>query len=196
MRFGYARVSTNEQNYDLQLDALIKDGIAKEDIYTDKISTRKASNERQGLSELLSKLRTGDEVVVWRLDRFGRTLKELIALVTDLGERGIGFISMTENIDTTTAGGMLIFHIFGALAEFEREVIRERTKAGLDAARARGRKGGRPKVMTDPKKLQQMFALYDSKQTPVEDIIKTFGVSRGKFYGLLKERSDAKGLLD
>lgn len=188
MRFGYARVSTNEQNYDLQLDALLKDGISQENIFTDKISTRKKSDERKGLNELYSKLREGDEIVVWRLDRFGRTLKELISLVTDLGQRDIGFKSLTESIDTATTGGMLIFHIFGALAEFEREVIKERTQAGLDAARARGRLGGRPKLELDPKKLKQMFALYDTKETPVADILKTFKISKGKFYQLLKER--------
>lgn len=192
MRFGYARVSTNEQNYDLQLDALVKDGVTKDNIFTDKISTRKRSDERKGLNELYNKLRAGDEIVVWRLDRFGRTLKELITLVTDLGQQGVGFKSLTESIDTTTPGGMLIFHIFGALAEFEREIIKERTRAGLDAARARGRLGGRPRLELEPKKKAQLFALYDAKETDVASLLKTFSISRGKFYQMLKEREKNK----
>jgi DNA invertase Pin-like site-specific DNA recombinase len=150
MLIGYARVSTQDQTLDLQTDALTKAGCEK--IFQD--TTSGAKSERPGLQEAIDHLRAGDTLVVWRLDRLGRTLKHLIATVTDLSDKGIGFKSLQENMDTTTSGGKLIFHIFGALAEFEREVIRERTNAGLQAARARGRLGGRPKLQTlDPKKV-------------------------------------------
>jgi DNA invertase Pin-like site-specific DNA recombinase len=132
MTIGYARVSTQEQTLDLQKDALTKAGC--EEIYTDTMSGAKA--ERPGLQETLSFIRPGDVLVVWKLDRLGRSLKNLIEVVTDLETRGVGFRSVTESIDTTTSGGKLIFHIFGALAEFERNLIRERTQAGLLAARA------------------------------------------------------------
>src|ERR671938_690727 len=138
MLIGYARVSTQDQTLNLQLDRLKAAGCEK--IFTDHISGTKA--ERPGLTDALSHLRPGDTLVVWRLDRLGRSLPHLIETVNGLQERGIGFKSLTESIDTTTSGGKLIFHIFGALAEFEREIIRERTKAGLQSARARGKAGG------------------------------------------------------
>jgi DNA invertase Pin-like site-specific DNA recombinase len=140
MLIGYARVSTNEQTLHLQQDALHKAECDK--IFTDTASGAKA--ERKGLEEALNYVRKGDTLVVWRLDRLGRSLPHLITTMTDLEERGIGFKSLTENIDTTTSGGKLIFHIFGALAEFERN-LRERTQAGLTAARARGKKAADPK---------------------------------------------------
>jgi DNA invertase Pin-like site-specific DNA recombinase len=130
MLIGYARVSTQDQTLDLQTDALTRAGCEK--LFTDMTSGAKA--ERPGLQEAMHHLRAGDTLVVWRLDRLGRTLKQLIATVTELSEHEIGFKSLQENIDTTTSGGKLIFHIFGALAEFEREIIRERTNAGLQAA--------------------------------------------------------------
>src|ERR671932_1719819 len=141
MLIGYARVSTNEQNLDLQRDALERAGCDL--IFDDHVSGIKA--RRPGLEQALSHLRAGDTLVVWRLDRLGRSLRHLIDTVTDLQERGIGFKSLTESIDTTTSGGRLVFNIFASLAEFEREIIRERTLAALQSARARGRKGGRPK---------------------------------------------------
>jgi DNA invertase Pin-like site-specific DNA recombinase len=144
MLIGYARVSTHDQTLNLQRDALEKAGCSK--LFTDTASGAKA--ERKGLDEALAYVRKGDTLVVWRLDRLGRSLPHLITTMTDLEERGIGFKSLTENIDTTTSGGKLIFHIFGALAEFERNLIRERTTAGLMAARMRGRLGGRPKALT------------------------------------------------
>src|SRR4249919_976304 len=147
MLLGYARVSTHDQTLALQQDALTQAGCDR--IFTDTASGAKA--ERQGLEEALSHVRRGDTLVVWKLDRLGRSLPHLIETITGLQERGIGFKSLTEQIDTTTSGGKLIFHVFGALAEFEREVIRERTQAGLTAARARGRTGGRPKKLADPK---------------------------------------------
>src|SRR2546421_10016956 len=140
MLIGYARVSTQDQTLNLQKDALEKRGCSK--IFTDTASG--ATTERKGLDEALAYVRVGDSLVVWKLDRLGRSLKHLIETISTLNNRKIGFQSVTENIDTTTSGGKLIFHIFGALAEFERDIIRERTKAGLEAARARGR----PKAMT------------------------------------------------
>ena len=154
MLIGYARVSTTDQTLDLQKDALQKAGCDR--IFTDTASGAKA--ERTGLDEALSYVRPGDTLVVWRLDRLGRSLRHLIETITALDNRKIGFKSTTESIDTTTSGGKLIFHIFGALAEFERDIIRERTQAGLTAARARGRKGGRPKALA-PKKAQMAEVL-------------------------------------
>src|SRR5437867_2246405 len=140
MLIGYARVSTNEQNLDLQRDALRKAGVRSKNIFTDKITGTKA--ERPGLTEALSHLREGDTLVVWRLDRLGRSLKHLIETVTALQSTDVAFQSITENIDTSTPTGKLVFHIFGALAEFERNLITERTMAGLSAARARVSKSG------------------------------------------------------
>src|SRR5687767_15935120 len=166
---GYARISTNEQHLHLQQDALKSAGCLK--IFTDTISG--AKSERKGLTEALDFIRGGDTLVVWRLDRLGRSLKDLIERITELHSRNIGFKSLTEQIDTTTSGGKLVFHIFGALAEFERDLIRERTQAGLRAARARGRTGGRPKVLADAKKVAMAQALYDGGQADVATICRT-----------------------
>lgn len=185
MLIGYARVSTHDQNLDLQLDALIKAGCDTEHIYKDTISG--AKTERKGLEEALSHLRSGDTLVVWRLDRLGRTLKQLIELINDFNAKDIGFMSIQEHIDTTTSGGKLVFHIFGALAEFEREVIKERTNAGLKAARARGRLGGRPKAL-DTKKATQLKAMYESG-TPIQDILELFDISRATLYKYIGKRS-------
>jgi DNA invertase Pin-like site-specific DNA recombinase len=144
MIVGYARVSTDDQTLALQLDALQAAGC--ETVFRDTISG--AKTERPGLSKALDHVRNGDMLVVWRLDRLGRSLSHLIELIQTLEGRGVGFKSLTEQIDTTTSGGKLIFHIFGALAEFERNLIRERTMTGLAAARARGRMGGRPRSRT------------------------------------------------
>lgn len=149
MLVGYARVSTLEQTLDLQRDALAAAGCRE--VFTDIVSGSVV--ERLGLRDALHYLRAGDTLVVWCLDRLGRSLKHLIETVTQLHEREIGFRSLTENIDTTTSTGKLIFHVFGALAEFERDLIRERTTAGLAAARARGRRGGRP-IASPPIRLQ------------------------------------------
>jgi DNA invertase Pin-like site-specific DNA recombinase len=181
MFIGYARVSTDDQNLDLQRDALQKAGC--EQIYTDRVSGTKA--ERKGLTEALSHLRAGDTLVVWRLDRLGRSLRHLIDTVTDLQERGIGFKSLQESIDTTTSGGKLVFHIFGALAEFEREIIRERTRAGLTAARARGKSGGRPKAMT-AKQVQMLRNLASDPENSIDEICRTLGISRTTFYRYVK----------
>jgi len=174
---GYARVSTVDQNAALQVDALKTAGCSR--VFTDKASGTLAS--RPQLDRLLDHLRPGDVVVVWRLDRLGRSLKNLIALVEDLAERGVGFRSLSESIDTTTANGKLFFSIMGALAEFERELIRERTMAGLEAARARGRVGGRPPKMT-PEKVKVAREMYASREHTVEAIAETVGVSRKTIY--------------
>jgi DNA invertase Pin-like site-specific DNA recombinase len=183
MDIGYARVSTGEQTLALQLDALTNAGCGT--IYEETASGAKA--ERPVLGEVLSYLRSGDTLVVWRLDRLGRSLKHLIEVVAQLSERGIGFKSLTEQIDTTTPGGKLIFHVFGALAEFERDLIRERTQAGLAAARARGRLGGRPKKLADAKQLELARTLYEGGQTDVATICRTLGISRATLYRALKE---------
>lgn len=180
MKVGYARVSTHEQNLSLQIDELKKIGCTK--IFTDKISG--AKSERPGLQKALDFMRAGDSLVVWRLDRLGRSLKHLIEIITRFEERKIGFSSLQESIDTTTSGGKLIFHIFGALAEFERNLIRERTKAGLAAARARGRNGGRPRVL-DEKKIQLAKNLYESRKHPVIEICETLSISKSTFYNYL-----------
>jgi DNA invertase Pin-like site-specific DNA recombinase len=181
MFIGYARVSTDDQNLDLQRDALQKANC--EQIFTDTVSGTKA--ERKGLTDALSHLRSGDTLVVWRLDRLGRSLRHLIDTVTDLEVRGIGFKSLQESIDTTTSGGKLVFHVFGALAEFEREIIRERTQAGLTAARSRGKTGGRPKSLTE-KQVQMLRNLAADPENSIEDICKTLGISRTTFYRYVK----------
>jgi len=178
MLIGYARVSTSDQTLNLQQDALEKIGCAK--IFTDIISG--STTERSGLDEALEFVREGDTLVVWRLDRLGRSLKHLIETITNLNNRKIGFKSIQENIDTTTSGGKLIFHIFGALAEFERDIIRERTQAGLQAARARGRLGGRPKTLNTPKKGAMAQSLYDDKSNTIDEICKTLNISRSTLY--------------
>src|SRR3954451_22278880 len=181
MLIGYARVSTEDQNLDLQRDALTKAGC--EQIYTDRVSGTKAS--RPGLIEALSHLRSGDTLVVWRLDRLGRSLRHLIDTITDLQERGVGFKSLTESIDTTTSSGRLVFNIFGSLAEFEREIIRERTNAGLQSARSRGRNGGRPKKLT-AKQVQMLQHLAADKKHSVSEICQTLGIGRTAFYRYLE----------
>jgi DNA invertase Pin-like site-specific DNA recombinase len=181
MLIGYARVSTQDQTLNLQNDALEKIGCTK--IFTDTASGAKA--ERKGLDEALNYVREGDTLVVWRLDRLGRSLKHLIETITALNNRKIGFKSITENIDTTTSGGKLVFHIFGALAEFERDIIRERTQAGLLAARARGRKGGRPKALTS-KEAQMAQALYNDKTNTIDEICRTLNISRATLYRYIK----------
>src|SRR5512132_4132276 len=183
MLIGYARVSTTDQTLDLQKDALQKAGCSK--IFTDTASGAKA--ERIGLDDALNYAGTGDTLVVWRLDRLVRSLRHLIETITAINTRGIGFKSITESIDTTTSGGKLVFHIFGALAEFERDIIRERTQAGLTAARARGRQGGRPKALT-PKKAQMAEALYKDKNNTIDEICKTLNVSRATLYRYVKTK--------
>jgi len=182
MLIGYARVSTDDQNLDLQQDALEQAGCEK--IYTDQQSG--ASTDRFGLSSVMDAVRPGDILVVWRLDRLGRSLKHLIQLAEKLDHQGIGLRSLQENIDTTTSGGRLVFHLFGALAEFERNLIRERTQAGLSAARARGRQGGRPKLL-DPKKRELALRLYQERQHSIVEICQLMGISKSTLYNYLAE---------
>jgi DNA invertase Pin-like site-specific DNA recombinase len=182
MLLGYARVSTDDQNLDLQRDALRAAGCEK--VLEDRLSGAKAA--RPGLASLLEMARTGDSVVVWRLDRLGRSLHDLIVLAKRLEEAGIGLVSLQEKIDTSSSGGRLIFHMFGALAEFERHVIRERTQAGLVAARARGRKGGRPKRL-DPAKRQLAIELYHDRRHTIAEICRMMGISKPTLYSYLDE---------
>lgn len=171
MRIGYARVSTEDQNLELQKDAL-KDC---ETIYEEKASGR--TMERPELASCLKALRAGDTLVVWRLDRLGRNLQDLIKTVTDLEKRGVAFESVTEKIETQSATGRLVFHLFSALAEFERNLTVERTKAGLAAARARGRKGGRPEKLTERDIIKARAMLSNPSITKME-VAQQFGVSR------------------
>jgi DNA invertase Pin-like site-specific DNA recombinase len=182
MLIGYARVSTQDQNLDLQVEALKKIGCEK--IFKEIVSGVKT--DRESLNETFSYLRSGDSLVVWRLDRLGRTLKQLIELINSLKEKGIGFVSITEAIDTTTPTGQFFFHITAAFAELERDLIRERTKAGLASARARGRKGGRPKAI-DSEAFQMALILYNEKKTTVASISKQFNISKRTFYRYLED---------
>ncbi|GAA2746267.1 recombinase family protein [Terrabacter aerolatus] len=177
---GYARVSTLEQDAALQRDALHAAGCQR--IITDKASGK--LEHRPALDAMLDQLRPGDTVVVWRLDRLGRSLRHLIDTVQALEARGVAFRGLTESIDTSTPGGKVIFHVFGALAEFERDLIRERTMAGLAAARARGRNGGRPTVWT-PEKLRVARSMYDSREHDIASIARVIGVSRASVYRAL-----------
>ena len=182
MKIGYARVSTIEQNLNLQRDALKAAGCDR--IIEDKASGGKV--KRDGLERTRELLRKGDVLAVWRLDRLGRSLGHLIELMGELEGEGIGFQSTTEAIDTTTPGGKLVFHIFAALAEFERNLIRERTHAGLEAARARGRKGGRRPKLGD-KQRALAVELYRQKKQTVDEICQGVGISRPTLYAYVRE---------
>jgi DNA invertase Pin-like site-specific DNA recombinase len=193
MILGYARVSmpvakrrgeaaVHDQNLALQKDALLSAGCEK--ICVDKMTGK--SLNRPGLETTMEILRNGDTLVVWRLDRLGRSLKHLIELVSKLEEREIGFKSLTESIDTTSPSGKLVFHIFCALAEFERNLIIERTKAGLAAARARGRLGGRPPALND-KQTEALLLLYKEKRHSVKEICQIMGISRQTLYNYLEK---------
>ncbi len=173
MIIGYARVSTSDQNATLQTDALTNAGCER--IYEESKSGK--SKDRPELTRCLDTLRRGDILIVWRLDRLGRSLKDLIEIVSELESKGVGFQSLNESIDTTSPSGKLIFHVFAALSEFERSLIQERTKAGLAAARARGRKGGRPKKLSSDQIRKAKAMLTDPLMTKSE-VAKHFGVSR------------------
>ena len=177
MKIGYARVSTLEQNLDFQIDALKKEGCKK--IISDKISGSVA--EREGLLKLKENLREGDTLVVWRLDRLGRSLKDLIKWIEWFDEEAIGFKSLHESINTATSTGKLVFHIFGALAEFEKNLTHERSRAGVEAARARGRQGGRPlKLKAD--KRQLAVDLYQGQKHSIKQICEILGISKPTLY--------------
>lgn len=176
-RIGYARVSTDDQVLDLQLDALKRAGC--DTVYQEKMSGKSAN--RPELEHCLKALRQGDTLVVWRLDRLGRSLQDLVRIVTELEGRGVAFESLSERIDTGSASGKLQFHVFAAMAEFERNLIRERTNAGLSAARARGRVGGRPAKLTE-KQIREIKLLLADPGAVVTDIAKRYGVSRTTLY--------------
>ena len=181
MFIGYARVSTHDQNLNLQKDALKLAGCEK--IFVDELSG--ATAVRPGLQQAIETLREGDVLVVWRLDRLGRSLRNLIELVGQLEDRKIGFRSLQEAMDTLSSGGKLIFHVFGALAEFERNLIRERTQAGLAAARPRGRTGGRPKRLDD-KKRRLTVQLYREGKHSVDELCDMMGISKPTLYSYLR----------
>ncbi len=183
MKIGYSRISTQEQNADLQFDALRQAGCEK--FFSDKVSGSKA--DRPGLAAALEYARTGDSLVVWRLDRLGRNLKHLLEVVEGLEKNGIGFVSLQDGFDTTTNGGKLFFHIFGALAEFERSLIQERTKAGLEAARARGRIGGRKEKLNSAQ-VATLRAMYESKAHALGEICRTFNITKPTLYRYLEKK--------
>jgi DNA invertase Pin-like site-specific DNA recombinase len=184
MLIGYARVSTEDQHLHMQEDAL--KGAGCEEIYSDVASGVKTA--RPGLNTALSHLRKGDTLVVWKLDRLGRSLTHLIQTVKELSEKGIGFKCLQESIDTTTSGGQLIFHIFGALAQFERELIKERTHAGLKAARVRGRLGGRP-VLLNSRQIKSMKAHYKKGDLSINEICKLFNITKPTLYRYLRNNT-------
>jgi DNA invertase Pin-like site-specific DNA recombinase len=190
MLIGYARVSTDDQHLDLQRDALTQVGCER--IYEDTVSGAQA--EREGLTRLINALRPGDTVVIWRLDRLGRSLKNLLQLVERLDGLCVGLRSLQESIDTTSSGGRLVFHLFGALAEFERNLVRERTQAGLSAARRRGRQGGRPALLSPTKKAQAL-KLHQERNHTIEEICNMMGISKSTLYNYLsKAGKDATGM--
>jgi DNA invertase Pin-like site-specific DNA recombinase len=178
---GYARVSTSEQELDLQVDSLLAHGVEKQLLFCDKISG--AREDRPGLAACNESLQSGDTLVVWRLDRLGRSMRHLVNMIEDLKERGIGFRSISDGmIDTTSASGELVLNIFSALAQFERRLIQERTNAGLAAARARGRSGGRPPTDRDDPKVIQANKLFCDKSISLDDICGTLKISRTTLY--------------
>ncbi len=187
MLIGYARVSTFDQNLDLQKNALEKADCER--TIEDKASGKNV--ERPGLNSLKEILREGDTLVVWRLDRLGRSLKDLIEWINYLEDKGVAFKSLQESIDTATSTGRLIFHIFAALAEFERNLIRERTQAGLAAARARGRLGGRPKSLNNDKR-QAVAKLYNDGKMPVMEICQMFKISKPTLYKYIRQVKEEK----
>jgi DNA invertase Pin-like site-specific DNA recombinase len=181
---GYARVSKQEQELNLQLDALLKAGCEKSRIFIDKISG--AKDQRPGLDECLAELKQGDTLIVWRLDRLGRSMHHLVLLIEELREKGIRFKSICDGaIDTTTASGELIFNIFSSLAQFERRLIQERTRAGLEAARSRGRNGGRQKMTSHHPKILMAKKMHKGHTMSIEDICQTLKISRASFYRYL-----------
>lgn len=181
MLIGYARVSTADQNLDLQLDALQRVGCER--VFTDKLSGSRL--DRSGLSDAMSHLRAGDTLVVWKLDRLGRTVRQLVTMVADLQTAGIQFRSVTDGIDTSTSAGRFFFHVMAALAEMERDLVRERTRAGLAAAAARGRLGGRRRKL-GPKQLEHARFLIGQPGNSAAEVARTLGVSRATLFRALK----------
>jgi len=187
MKFGYCRVSTREQNLDLQFDALNKEGC--NEIFQDQVSGVKA--DRPQLSKLLERLRAGDTLVVWKLDRLGRSLTDLVKLVNELNQKQVGLKSLSDPIDTTTSQGRFVFNIFASLAELERDIIVERTLAGLEAARSRGRQGGRPRGLSQEAENKALAAesLYRERKLSTRQIAKRLRISTSTLYDYLRHRS-------
>ena len=185
MKIGYARVSTQDQRLELQTDALARCGCQQ--IYKERKSGK--TRERPELEKMVSQLRAGDTVVVWKLDRLGRSLRDLIDLVAEFRERGVEFVSLQDGINTATPTGRFTFNVFASLAEFERELIRERTNAGLEAAKARGKRGGRPAGLSKAamEKARSARILYDSKTKTVEEIASILGIGRATCYRYLSQ---------
>jgi DNA invertase Pin-like site-specific DNA recombinase len=187
MKLGYARVSTLDQSLDLQKDALIKAGVESRHIYEEKVTGTKS--DRPKLQELLNYAEKGDQIVVYKFDRLSRSTKHLIELSEELAEKGIELISIQDNIDTTTPTGKAMFKMLAVLSEMERDIISERTKAGLESARTRGRNGGRPKM--DKGKLDHAITLYETQKYSIKEITEKTGVSKAKLYKELNERKQA-----
>lgn len=187
MKIGYARVSTKEQNLSLQIDALKKEGCYM--VFQEKVSGSKA--DRPELRKMIDQLREGDIIIIWKLDRLGRSFRDLVNLIREIQDRGAGLKSLNDSIDTTTAHGKLIFHIFASLAEFERDIISERTKAGLASARARGRVGGRPKGLSKEAldKAIIVETLYKQGDMSIAQICKHVSIARSTVYNYLKFRN-------
>ncbi len=184
MIFGYARVSTDDQNLDLQIDALSNYGV--DEIFEEKISGKKIDREK--LNELLIKLRAGDTLVIWRLDRLGRTVKQLLDLAEDFERKEIKLVSLRENFDTATPAGKFAFHLFCAMAQMERDVISERTKSGLEAARKRGRVGGRKPI--EDKTIETAMKMYFSNSFSIEEILSVTGVSKSTLYKYIRKSKE------
>lgn len=189
MLIGYMRVSTSDQSLDLQRDALLAAAVAEERIYHDVCSGK--ATDRSGLARALDVVREGDAIVAWKLDRIGRSLPHVVGLVGDLRKRGVGLKVLTGDVDTTTPTGRLVFGIFATLAEFERDLIHERTMAGLAAARARGRTGGRPRVMTH-QKLRAAMALMANRDNAARDVAQQLGVSLSTLYAYVDARGEPR----
>jgi len=187
MKIGYARVSTKEQNLSLQIDALKKEGCYM--VFQEKVSGSKA--DRPELRKMIDQLREGDIIIIWKLDRLGRSLRDLVNLIKEIQDKEAGLKSLNDSIDTTTAHGKLIFHIFASLAEFERDIISERTKAGLVSARARGRKGGRPKGLSKEARDKAIIVetLYKQGNMSISQICKHVNIARSTVYNYLKFRN-------
>lgn len=185
MKVGYVRISKHIQNKQLQLDALGREGCEK--IFIDEMTG--TTREREQLKEALSFLRPGDTLVVWKFDRMARSLKNMIDIANELREKGIEFVSITEKVDTSTPGGKLIFHMMAALAEFEHDLIKERSIAGLEAAREQGKQGGRPKVL-DEKQKNRLQRLARDKSFSVQELCGMFGISQATYYRTVKKHQD------
>ena len=187
---GYAHVSTDDQDLALQIDSLAGLGVVRDNIFTDKVSG--STTTRPGLDACLAHLQQGDTLVVWRLDRLGRSMHHLVDLIEELRNRDIGFRSVNDGfIDTTSASGELVFHIFSALAQFERRLIQERTKAGLASARARGRLGGRPPMDLDEVKVRAARKLHDDHTLTIDDICTTLNISKSTYYRYVRTKKQS-----